>query len=110
MEKKNLLIGSFFFFIFAWGYRLFNLHAIIQHGILADFSLYYKAAKTIIIGQPNNLLIAKTTFGPPFVLLPYLPFAFFSLKTAEYLVTIIAIICYFSVFYLFWKKRYGKPN
>lgn len=105
---KKLYI-SIFFCVLLWIYRLFSLNTIITEGYLADFKIgYYDTLQTIINGQPDSLHIAQSTLGPPFVLIPYLPLAFLPLKIAEYILTIINIICYFLVFYTLTKKFIGK--
>src|SRR6266568_275155 len=94
---------AFLFALAAWLYRLWRINGIIQHGVLLDFLGYYNAGHTVITSQPNIKFLATTVFGP-FVLIPYLPFAFFPFKLAEYLITILNIFCYYLVFSLLWKR------
>lgn len=109
MFRKSTIFSLLFFNI-TWFFRLFKINKIISFGHLLDFKDYYFAAKELLVPNPNINIISKTTFGPPFVLIPYLPFTLFSFKTAEYLITILNLISWFLVFYLLWKKEIGKIN
>jgi hypothetical protein len=46
--------------------------------------------------------------GPPFVVIPYLPLAFFSFATANYILMILNVLCFFLAFILLWKMFIKK--
>jgi len=105
-NKKYFSLTSLtiLFCLTSWSYRIFSLNQIISFGELGDFRGYYQVAQLIINQQitPDKLL--ATSFGPPFVYLPFLIFTIFPFKFAEYLLTLLNLVSYFTVFYLLWKK------
>jgi hypothetical protein len=62
------------------------------------------AARSVVIGNPDIPLILRSTYGPPLVLLPFVPFAFFPEVFASYLVTFLNIFLFILTFYLLWKR------
>lgn len=107
---KKIKIFAFLFFLSCWSFRLFKINQIISSGFLFDFKAYYLIAKELFNVNPNLDLIAKTSYGPPFVILPFLPFSLLPFKISEYAVDFLNLISWFLIFYLLWKKEIGKTN
>lgn len=98
-------------FIFAWAYRLKKLFLSIQTGILFDFiNIYYHHAGSLIFGNTNAFNLARTSFGPPFVYLPFIPFALFPENIAEILITLTNLTAFFATIFLLIRKFRLKRN
>ncbi len=108
-NQEVLIKISFFIFLVFWSIRLYKLIEIIfKIGILPDFYGYYRVIHNLFSVSPDLSYIVHNSFGPPFVLLPFLPFTIFSLKIAEVLITFVNLASFFIVFYLLWKHFLKK--
>lgn len=103
----KLYLASLIFCILAWTYRFYSLFKISAFGMLQDFRVYYLASRTIIEGVPNADIIVKSSFGPPFTVLGFLPFSFFSYSFDQIFITVVNILCFAVVFFGLWKRWYG---
>ena len=102
---------SYLIFLIAWIYRLRKLFISIQTGILFDFvNIYYPHAQALIRGNPDPLGLARTSFGPPFVYLPFIPFTLFPINTAELLLTLVNLLAFALTVFLLTKSFIANRN
>jgi hypothetical protein len=108
MKKHLLLFLSFLIFIFAWIVRMTKIGFILQNGILPDFFLFYQAVNHLYGINQNLNLVVKSSYGPPFIYVPFLIFMSMPFKFAEYLLTTVNIAAYLLSFYLLIKIKLKK--
>lgn len=113
MSKKIpslLTIVAFLAFLFFWTVRVIKLVSIIRTSLLPDFMGYYQGVVSLVSQKPDFALIISKSFGPPFVFIPFLPFALLPPIYAELATTFINLIGYFVTFFLIWKLYFKKTG
>lgn len=64
-----------------------------------------------MFGPDQNLnLVIKSSYGPPFIYLPFLIFINMPFKVAEISITLVSIIGYLFAFYYLWKSYYKETT
>ena len=74
-----------------------------NHSLL-DFDAYYYLSLAVRKGINPYLVSTMTTLGPPFVILPFVPFSYLDIVDARVLFSVTSIICGFLSVYLLNKK------
>lgn len=71
---------------------------------LWDFDTYYQTVKDTLAGQNPYTLPYMQISGPPVVLLPYIPFTWFSLEIGRALMSILSLVAGFATSWLVASK------
>ncbi len=99
-----MIIIAILFCVIAWLYRIINLLSIISNGKLVDFFGYFNVAQQIMSRRVEGTTLLNTSYGPPFVYLPFLPWAALPFKLAEILFTLVNLTAFGFVFVKLWQK------
>lgn len=105
--RRYILTTSVGLFILLWAYRICKIILIILHGSLYDFRLYYTGVRQLLF-ERDFISAGATSYGPPYTLIPFLPFGFLPEKVSAVLFTGINISLFFYVCVLVWKKYLVK--
>lgn len=92
-----------------WIYRIIKLGNIAFFGIFYDFNLYIEGVQKLLFSK-DLYLAGQTSYGPPFTLIPFIPFSFVPQIISGIIFTVINLIAFFIAYKLFWKKEVGKTN
>ncbi len=98
------LLATIVLALISWGYRLFDLGTIVGSGGMGDFTAYYHAGKNLLTHQAIWVIGESAPFGPPFTLIPFLPFLSLPLILAQFVFTIINVLLYVLAWHLITKK------
>lgn len=98
------LLATITLALISWGYRLFDLGTIIGSGGMGDFTAYYQAGKNLLGHQAIWVIGESAPFGPPFTLIPFLPFLSLPLILAQFVFTLINVLLYVLAWHLITKS------
>ncbi len=102
--RAILLVVAMSAAVLSWGYRLFDVGEIIGHGGLGDFSAYFEASRALISGKVIWAIGKPAPFGPPFTLIPFLPFVFLPKVAAQIGFSFINAVAYVLTWYVLGKQ------
>ncbi len=102
--------AAFLTFVVVWLVRVMKILSSIKTGVLPDFYLFYRAVSNLFLPKPNFDLIVKSSYGPPFIYVPFLIFVHWPFWLAEVTITLLSLFGYLASFYLLWKMNHKKTT